>query len=117
MGRGRQKAKHTKVARQLKYYSPETDYHKLQQELGSNARLEEDLERWSDYAVDDTAPTDHSASNDDAEDVSEDVSTTVNPTADSSDADGAADSDGAADAHSKDATESNDATESEDKAS
>ncbi|SDQ86709.1 DUF3073 domain-containing protein [Quadrisphaera sp. DSM 44207] len=34
MGRGRQKAKQTKVARQLKYYSPETDYNALQRELG-----------------------------------------------------------------------------------
>ncbi|MEY4349621.1 MAG: hypothetical protein RL719_918, partial [Actinomycetota bacterium] len=25
MGRGRQKAKHTKVARELKYFSPEVD--------------------------------------------------------------------------------------------
>ncbi|MEY4321505.1 MAG: hypothetical protein RL167_233, partial [Actinomycetota bacterium] len=25
MGRGRQKAKHTKVARELKYFSPNTD--------------------------------------------------------------------------------------------
>jgi hypothetical protein len=33
MGRGRQKAKQTKVARQLKYYSPETDYNALQREL------------------------------------------------------------------------------------
>jgi hypothetical protein len=33
MGRGRQKAKQTKVARQLKYYSPDTDYNALQQEL------------------------------------------------------------------------------------
>jgi hypothetical protein len=33
MGRGRQKAKHTKVARALKYYSPETNYHALEQEL------------------------------------------------------------------------------------
>ena len=35
MGRGRQKAKQTKVARQLKYYSPETDYSALQREIGS----------------------------------------------------------------------------------
>ncbi len=35
MGRGRQKAKQTKVARELKYYSPETDYAKLQRELGA----------------------------------------------------------------------------------
>jgi len=34
MGRGRQKAKQTKVARQLKYYSPETDYKSLERELG-----------------------------------------------------------------------------------
>jgi hypothetical protein len=33
MGRGRQKAKQTKVARRLKYYSPETDYDALQREL------------------------------------------------------------------------------------
>ena len=30
MGRGRQKAKHTKVARDLKYYSPPTDLSALQ---------------------------------------------------------------------------------------
>ncbi|MCK9792980.1 DUF3073 domain-containing protein [Isoptericola sp. 4D.3] len=35
MGRGRQKAKQTKVARELKYYSPETNYHALEQELRS----------------------------------------------------------------------------------
>lgn len=33
MGRGRQKAKQTKVARQLKYSSPETDYEALAREL------------------------------------------------------------------------------------
>jgi len=39
MGRGRQKAKQTKVARQLKYFSPDTDYTALQRELsGSNDR-------------------------------------------------------------------------------
>lgn len=36
MGRGRQKAKQTKVARRLKYYSPETDYDALQRELGTS---------------------------------------------------------------------------------
>jgi hypothetical protein len=35
MGRGRQKAKQTKVARELKYYSPNTDYSALQKELGN----------------------------------------------------------------------------------
>jgi hypothetical protein len=33
MGRGRQKAKQTKVARELKYYSPETNYAQLEREL------------------------------------------------------------------------------------
>jgi hypothetical protein len=33
MGRGRQKAKHTKVARELKYFSPETNYGALEREL------------------------------------------------------------------------------------
>ncbi len=33
MGRGRAKAKQTKVARKLKYYSPETDLTALQREL------------------------------------------------------------------------------------
>ncbi|GAB2684304.1 DUF3073 domain-containing protein [Thalassiella azotivora] len=50
MGRGRQKAKQTKVARELKYWSPQTDYRSLEQELaGSGARsrpaLDEDLDR------------------------------------------------------------------------
>ena len=52
MGRGRQKAKHTKVARELKYFSPDTNYGALQEELGGNPRLEEDLEKWSEYITD-----------------------------------------------------------------
>jgi hypothetical protein len=36
MGRGRAKAKQTKVARELKYSSPQTDFSQLQREL-SNA--------------------------------------------------------------------------------
>jgi hypothetical protein len=37
MGRGRQKAKQTKVARELKYMSPTTDYRALQAELASRS--------------------------------------------------------------------------------
>ncbi len=33
MGRGRAKAKQTKVARELKYYSPDTDLQALEREL------------------------------------------------------------------------------------
>ena len=53
MGRGRQKAKHTKVARDLKYFSPDTNYGALQEELGGNPRLEEDLAKWAEYVTDD----------------------------------------------------------------
>ena len=35
MGRGRAKAKQTKVARELKYGGPQTDFDRLQAELGS----------------------------------------------------------------------------------
>ncbi|WP_427015592.1 DUF3073 domain-containing protein [Pseudarthrobacter sp. P1] len=38
MGRGRQKAKATKQARDIKYYSPNTDYSALQRELGVPTR-------------------------------------------------------------------------------
>lgn len=37
MGRGRQKAKQTKVARKLKYFSPDTDYEALERELSSQS--------------------------------------------------------------------------------
>jgi hypothetical protein len=51
MGRGRQKAKHTKVARDLKYFSPDTNYNQLERELSSaaDAKLAEDLEKWPEY--------------------------------------------------------------------
>lgn len=57
MGRGRQKAKQTKVARKLKYYSPETDYAQLERELSQqrNAELEDEYgeippaQDWDDY--------------------------------------------------------------------
>ncbi|MGO3147219.1 MAG: DUF3073 domain-containing protein [Leucobacter sp.] len=48
MGRGRQKAKHTKVARELKYFSPNTDYSELERELASRSLTEE--ERFAEYA-------------------------------------------------------------------
>jgi len=54
MGRGRQKAKHTKVARDLKYFSPDTNYGALEEELAGNPRLDEDLSKWPEYAVADS---------------------------------------------------------------
>ena len=56
MGRGRAKAKQTKVARELKYYSPDTDLSALERELhgtsqgGGRATSDDrDLEDEDDY--------------------------------------------------------------------
>ena len=61
MGRGRQKAKNTKVARELKYFSPNTDYSALEAELNqkSSSENEEYVDRWADdEEEDDYAPID-----------------------------------------------------------
>ena len=81
MGRGRQKAKHTKVARELKYFSPDTNYNALERELTghpSDPRLDEDLAKWPEYeagkaksAAGDSA-TDSSDSTDDDDDPDDD---------------------------------------------
>ena len=42
MGRGRAKAKQTKVARELKYSSPQTDFSRLQEDLGGSHTGESD---------------------------------------------------------------------------
>lgn len=64
MGRGRQKAKHTKVARELKYFSPDTNYSALERELGHGEvpsydipTSDENLSKWADFAND---TSDHS---------------------------------------------------------
>ena len=49
MGRGRAKAKQTKVARELKYSSPTMDLDALQREIGSGTALH-DGEAEDDYA-------------------------------------------------------------------
>lgn len=58
MGRGRQKAKHTKVARELKYMSPEMDYRALERELTNGPSV---ATRESD-AIDDEEDDDWSTS-------------------------------------------------------
>lgn len=50
MGRGRQKAKQTKVARALKYYSPQTDYARLQRELAGDSGKPADDDAYDEYA-------------------------------------------------------------------
>lgn len=50
MGRGRAKAKQTKVARELKYNAPQTDLAALQAELsGQSSSSHHDDEDYSDY--------------------------------------------------------------------
>ena len=48
MGRGRQKAKHTKVARELKYFSPSTDLTALEKEIGHPADEDQYIDKWAD---------------------------------------------------------------------
>lgn len=55
MGRGRAKAKQTKVARELKYSSPQTDFQRLQRELSGteaeeSSQLDDDAseDSWGD---------------------------------------------------------------------
>jgi len=52
MGRGRQKAKHTKVARELKYYTPDTNLTALERELAAAAHENEYEDKWA-HLVDD----------------------------------------------------------------
>jgi hypothetical protein len=61
MGRGRAKAKQAKVARELKYHSPNTDLDALQRELAGNGNsvtpdevIEDDgYDKYSSYASED----------------------------------------------------------------
>jgi hypothetical protein len=53
MGRGRAKAKQTKVARQLKYGGPTTDLERLQAELAGTSTDEHDQAMGSEEVVDD----------------------------------------------------------------
>jgi len=58
MGRGRAKAKQTKVARELKYFSPDTDLNALERELRASkppqdadeASADERDDEYGDYA-------------------------------------------------------------------
>jgi len=53
MGRGRAKAKQTKVARELKYSSHETDFDALQRELSSNSSSDNHREDPADSRYED----------------------------------------------------------------
>jgi DUF3073 family protein len=54
MGRGRAKAKQTRVARELKYHSPNTDLAALQRELaGSQKSSSDEYDDYNQYVDDD----------------------------------------------------------------
>jgi hypothetical protein len=75
MGRGRQKAKNTKVARELKYFSPNTDLNALEREIGTTNNDEPEYEdKWADLYEDDAEATEESgeaSTGDSAGDVSD----------------------------------------------
>ena len=54
MGRGRAKAKQTKVARELKYHSPNTDLAALQRELAGSGKPNEEFDDYDEYLDDDS---------------------------------------------------------------
>ncbi len=49
MGRGRAKAKQTKVARQLKYHTPPTDLSALERELSGKSKTDDESDLYSRY--------------------------------------------------------------------
>jgi len=60
MGRGRAKAKQTKVARELKYHSPNTDLAALQRELAGNGKSNEEFDEPGGDLDDDSDEEDES---------------------------------------------------------
>jgi len=65
MGRGRQKAKQTKVARELKYFTPTTDYRALEKELKTGGGI---VTHATADVVDDDEELDGSSDEDEEED-------------------------------------------------
>ena len=58
MGRGRAKAKQTKVARELKYHSPNTDLTALQRELAGKSKADDDFDDNPELLEDDDTDDD-----------------------------------------------------------
>jgi Protein of unknown function (DUF3073) len=61
MGRGRAKAKQQKVARELKYHTPNTDLAALQRELGGSVKPDDDFD---DYDLSEDESEDEDLSDD-----------------------------------------------------
>lgn len=63
MGRGRQKAKHTKIARELKAYSPSVNFAGLERELGQPSD-DQYVDKWADdFDDEDDEGTERQSSN------------------------------------------------------
>ena len=76
MGRGRQKAKHTKVARELKYFTPDTNLSALGRELAAAAAANENeyVDKWANLVGDDDDDDeDETDEDDDSVDVDADA--------------------------------------------
>ncbi len=63
MGRGRAKAKQTKVARELKYHSPNTDLAALQRELAGSGKSNEEFDDYDEYVDEDSDDEDDDEGN------------------------------------------------------
>ncbi len=72
MGRGRQKAKNTKVARELKYFSPATDFTSLEAELATKADGDQYEDKWADLYEDDEEGSGDVAATDEERSVDQD---------------------------------------------
>jgi len=68
MGRGRAKAKQTKVARELKYHSPNTDLAALQRELAGSRSDDGAAEGYDEYPGADDSDDDDDDDDEPAED-------------------------------------------------
>jgi len=69
MGRGRQKAKQTKVARELKYRSISTDFASLEEELRSGSDIPPAYADLADeYSYDDDGENEHDEPDTDSDD-------------------------------------------------
>lgn len=68
MGRGRQKAKHTKVARELKYASPTTDLSALEREIGHPTDEDSQyIDKWADLYGDESDDEEDDSDSDEEE--------------------------------------------------
>lgn len=89
MGRGRQKAKNTKVARELKYFSPNTDLTALEREIGTTNNDDQYEDKWADLYDDEAKEAEDAEQSDSSDDSTAGDSSDSSGDAGSSDGGGA----------------------------